>query len=161
MRRWVTTGAALAAFIGLGMWWFSPVQVVKRRTASFLSTITLDVGAGRTSRQLATYSLNRMLASEVELDTPTIREANGSFERSELESGFSWLANQAKQTRFEIQEIRSVRVEGALATVDLSLKGLVELPHYRPADGIYDVTFEWIKAEDAWRLARVKWYQAQ
>ena len=161
MKRWVLWGVVLAVFIGLGAWWFSPVQVLKRRTASFLSTITLDAGAGRASRQMATYSLNRILASEVQLDTPTIPEANGNFERSELESGFSWLANQAKQTRFEIQEIRSVVVTGATATVDLRLEGLVELPHYRPADGIYDVIFEWVKGEDGWRLVHATWQQAQ
>jgi hypothetical protein len=43
--------------------------------------------------------------------------------------------------------------------VKLSLTGLVELPTYRPADGTYDVTFDWQKEEDGWRLSRAVWQQ--
>ena len=53
---------------------------------------------------MGVYSLNALLASEVELENPTIEEANGTFERSEMESAFSWLCEQAKQTRFELEK---------------------------------------------------------
>jgi hypothetical protein len=39
------------------------------------------------------------------------------------------------------------------------LSGLVELPHYRPADGLYDVSFDWKNGDDGWRLARAVWTQ--
>ncbi len=136
------------------------MQVVKRRCKTLLETLTLESGSGNAGRQLATYSLNALLASEVELETPSIDEANGTFERSEMESAFSWLCGQAKQTRFELEEFHSVIVSGDRADVALALNALVELPTYRPADGRYEVTFQWQKEKDGWRLARARWIEA-
>jgi hypothetical protein len=144
----------------LGVWWFSPGQVLKRKTLSLLSVLTMESGVGAVSRQAGGYSLNALLAEEVELDTPTIKEANGTFERTELESAYSWLCGQAKQTRFELRDLRSVTVNGKEATVELTLEGLVELPNYRPADGTYDVVFHWKEEKDGWRLHRATWKQA-
>lgn len=160
MRRWLGIGCLLVVLGLAGAWWFSPEQVLKRRTVSLLSTLTMDRGAGKTTRQFATYSLNRLLAPEVELDTPTIREANGTFERAELESAFSWLANQARETRFDLKNLHSISVKGDTGTVKVTLEGLVELPVYRPADGLYLATFDWVKTEDGWRLTRASWRDA-
>ncbi len=157
MKRSAILAASLAVAVGVGIWWFSPVQVLKRRTGSLLATLTLDSGTGKAGRQMAAYSLNALLASQVELENPEIQEANGSFERAELESAFSWLCNQARQTRFEAGKFHSVSVSGDAAKVKLSLTGLVELPTYRPADGTYEVTFDWQKEEDGWRLSRAVW----
>lgn len=159
MKRLVISAVILAALAGPGIWWFSDTQVLKRRTGSLLATLTLDSGTGRAGRQMAAYSLNALLASQVELENPEIEEANGSFERAELEAAFSWLCNQARQTRFEAGKFHSVSFSGDVAKVQLSLTGLVELPAYRPADGTYEVTFHWQKEEDGWRLSRAVWNQ--
>jgi hypothetical protein len=159
MKRLVIFAVGMVAAVAFGIWWFSPVQVLKRRTESLLTTLTLDSGTGKAGRQMVAYSLNSLLASQVELENPEIEDANGSFERAELESAFSWLCNQARQTRFEAGKFHSVNVNGDAAKVKLSLTGLVELPTYRPADGTYDVTFDWQKEEDGWRLRRAVWRQ--
>ncbi len=142
-------------------WWYSPVQVVKRRSGKLLDTLSLDAGGGKGRCQLATYSLNSLLASEVVLETPSISEANGTFERSEMESAFTWLCQQAKQSRFELEKFHSVKVAGDHADVVLSLNALVELPRYRPADGRYEVTFQWQREKDGWRLTRAEWLEAE
>lgn len=160
MKRPAILLLVAAILIALGVWWFSPGQVLKRKSLSLLSTLTMESGVGAVSRQAGAYSLNALLAKEVELDTPTIKEANGTFERSELESAYSWLSNQAKQTRFELKDLRSVKVNGKEAVVELSLEGLVELPTYRPADGTYNVIFNWRQEEDGWRLYRATWTEA-
>jgi hypothetical protein len=159
MKRYAIPTVIAVIFIAFGVWWFSPTQVVKRRCNSLLSTLTMDAGSGAVSRQSGAYSLNALLAEEVKLDTPTISEANGTFERSELESAYSWLTNAAKETRFELQNFHSVTVNGDKATVELTLVGLVVLPTYRPADGTYDVTFQWEKKKDGWRLTDATWTQ--
>jgi hypothetical protein len=159
MKRFASLAVSLAVAVIFGVWWFSPTQVLKRRTESLLATLTLDSGTGKAGRQMAAYSLNALLASQVELENPDIHEANGSFERAELESAFSWLCNQARQTRFEAGKFHAVSVSGDAAKVKLSLTGLVELPTYRPADGTYEVTFDWQKEEDGWRLSRAVWQQ--
>ena len=150
--------ALIGAFV---FWWFSPIQVLKRRSTSLLETLTLQENSSKPSRQMGVYSLNAMLASEVELSSTSIREANGTFERSELESAFSWLCEQAKETRFEMQKIRSVKIDGDQATVELSLNAVVVLPTYRPADGSYDATFTWQNEDNKWRLAKAVWSEAK
>ena len=159
MKRLAISLVILAVLAGFAYWWFSDTQVLKRRTQSLLTTLTLDSGKGKVGRQMGTYSLNALLASQVQLDTPTIKEANGSFQRDELESAYSWLCNQAKETRFKLKKIRSVTVTGDQATVELTLIGLVVLPQYRPVDGTFDVTYEWQKEKDGWRLTRASWTQ--
>lgn len=160
MKR-IALPLALVAILGiLAAWWFSATQVLKRRTHSLLTTLTMDAGTGRAGRHLGAYSLNSILAPSVELITPTIKEANGSFGRSELESAYSWLCDQAKQTHFEVRDFRSITITGAQATMNVTLTGLVELPNYRPADGTYEVVFDWQKGDDGWRLTRAKWDKA-
>jgi len=138
-------------------WWFSPVQVVKRRTGSFLKILTLQASESPASRQLGAYSLNALLAEQVALESTTINEANGTFERPELESAYAWLCQQARQTRFDIVKFESVAVTGKRAKVTFTLDALVELPTHRPADGIYQVVFDWQETNDGWRLATAKW----
>ena len=157
MKRLVPVLVVVALLGAFGFWWFSPVQVVKRRTQTLLETLTLDASAGRPVRQMGVYSLNALLSTEVALNTPTIPEANGVFERSEMESAFSWLCQHARQTRFKAKEFHHIRVAGDEAQVDFLLEGLVELPSYRPADGFYEVTFRWRMEEGSWRLARADW----
>lgn len=157
MKRIALPLVVLALLGAFAFWWFSPVQVVKRRTKTLLETLTLEAGSGKGGRHLATYSFNALLASEVELEAPSIQEANGTFQRAEMESAFSWLCDQAKETRFELEKFHTVRVAGDRADVAFSLNALVELPNYRPADGNFKVTFQWQQEKDGWRLTSAKW----
>jgi hypothetical protein len=161
MKRFVIPLVVAGLLVLFGVWWFSPTQVVKRRTESLLATLTLDGGSGKVGRQMAVYSLNALLAPNIELENPTIREASGSFERPELESAFSWLCGQATQTSFKAEKFRSIGVSGDKAQVEFTLTGLVELPTYRPADGKFDATFYWEKEDDGWRLTRASWREAK
>lgn len=157
MKRLAIFVVILALLVGFGAWWFSPVQMVKRRTTALLATLTLERGSGKVGRHAGAYSLDGLLAGQVELISPTIQEANGSFERAELESAYSWLCDQAKETHFTLEKLHAITIDGTKATVKLTLNGLVELPVYRPADGRYDATFEWIKGKDGWQLSRATW----
>lgn len=161
MKRIVPILIVLVLALAAACWWFSPKQVVKRRTATLLRTLTLETGTGKAGRQMGVYSLNALLARDVELENPTIQEANGSFDREELGSAFSWICEQAKQTKFDLLSIRSITVQGGHADVSFQINALAELPNYRPADGKYDVTFRWVNDEkEGWRLSRAVWKEA-
>lgn len=159
MKRLSILGAVLLMLAAFLFWWFSATQVLKRRTQSFLDVMTMDAGTGKSGRQLGVYRLNSLLAEEVELNTPTIEQANGTFARSELESGFSWISQQAKQTRFILNEIQSVDVASDRGKVVFLIEALVELPAYRPVDGNFQVTFHWQREKDDWRLTRADWVE--
>jgi hypothetical protein len=157
MKRFIIPAAIAIAAILAAVWWFSPERALVRRTHNLLDTISFSQGTGKAARNLKTYALNGMLAESVVLDTPTITEANGEFDRSELESGFSWLCNQARRMEIKSLDVGSVEIIGNSGTVEMEIEALVELPSFRPADGIYDVVFEWRKDDDVWRLVRASW----
>jgi hypothetical protein len=158
MKRIIPAAVIAAVILAIfGYWWSSPTQVLKRRTKSLLSTLTLESGNGKITRQMGAYSLGKLLAQQVELITPTIDEANGTFERAEMESAYAWLCSNSKKTSFKINEFESVSVTGATAQVTFTLDGLVELPSYRPVDGTFFVTFDWEKSDNGWQLTRAKW----
>ncbi len=161
MKRYAVAALLVISIAAIAFWWFSPAQVVKRRCQTLLRTLTLEPGSGNAGRQMGTYSLNALLAAEVVLENPSIKEASGTFERTEMEAAFQWLCGQAKQTRFELEKFHTVTVNGDHATVEFTLEGLVELPTYRPADGRYDATFDWVKEKDGWRLTRASWKEAK
>lgn len=153
-------GMLVIFFVLLGAftyWWFLPAQVLKRRTQRILHTLTLKSGTSRTNRQLGVYSLNALLSSAVQLDTPTLPDANGTFDRSEVESAFSWLSDQAIQTHFQLAKFHAVTIDGDQADVAFAIEALVELPSSRPVEGRYVVTFRWQLENDAWYLTRANW----
>lgn len=159
MRRYLIPAIVVILLVGFCVWWYSPRQVIQRRTHSLLETLTFEKGGGRAARNLGGYTLHDLLAKGVELKTPTIPEANGNFSRDDLEAAYSWLANQAKESRFELEAFHDIDIQDTTATVKCTLFGMVELPTYRPADGTYDVTFDWVKEEDGWKLTRAVWDQ--
>ena len=157
MKRYAFPIAVLAILGAFAIWWFSPVQVIKRRCGSLLETLTMEAGSGSSVRQMGAYSLGALLAQDVSLESPTIEQANGTFDRSEMESAYSWLCGQAKMTRFEMENTHSVKIDGNTAAVECTLVAVVELPTYRPVDGRYDVSFVWQQEDDGWRLSRADW----
>ncbi len=157
--RLLIIGIALVLAVAFVAWWLSPKQAVKRRTNSLLQTLTLDAGTGKLSRHAGEYRLDALLAPQVELENPSIAEANGTFDRGEMTAAYSWLCDQAKQTRFKTGDLHSITINGDQAKVEISLTALVELPTYNPADGSFEVVFDWVKSEDGWRLRKAVWRQ--
>ena len=161
MRRIAIPLIILALLGGLGIWWFQPTQVLKRRTGKLLHTLTLPADETHTNRRMGIYALNGLLSPQVEFDAPpSLDQANGIFERSEVESSFSWLCDQAKQTRFNLRKIHSITVNGDQADVAFLIDALVELPNDRLADGHYECSFHWQLETDTWHLTRAKWVEA-
>ncbi len=160
MKRYLPYAAVFLVILLAAAWWFSPAQVIKRRTLSLLDTLTMEPGEARSGRAIGSYALNALLAPEVELDTPTIGEANGTFERSELESAYSWLSSHASETRFDLDRFDSCVTDGDEGTVVFTLDALVELSDRRPVDGSFQVTFRWRRDNlGKWRLHSAAWTQ--
>jgi hypothetical protein len=161
MKRLVATAVVGILVVGFAFWWFSPSQVLKRRTLSLLETLTLEPGTAVATRQMGGYSLNALLAPEVTLSTPSIGQANGTFERGELESAHAWLCQHVRQSRFDLERFGSVAVSGETAEVVLFLNALVELPSYRPVDGFYQATLRWRLEDGGWRIVQAVWHEAE
>jgi hypothetical protein len=98
-----------------------------------------------------------MLARDLEIVSPTIPKAEGTFHKDIVESAFSWICRNAKESEFEVTEFRSIEIEGERATALVEVEGFMQLPGYRPVDGTYDVTINWFKADDGWRFDKIIW----
>lgn len=158
MRRLALPLVILALLAGFAVWWYQPVQVLKRRTRSLLTTLTLQRDDDKRARQMGVYALNGLLASQVEFEAPpTLDQATGTFERSEVESAYAWLCDQAKVTRFKLRQFHAVTVTGDQADVTCLLDALVELPASRPVDGRFECAFHWQLEHETWHLTRAAW----
>lgn len=154
-KLWIAL-AALVIHIPLGIWWFSDEQVVMRRTKHLMEVISMSVGRGGL-RHAKVFSMNGMLAPEVEMETPDIPDANGIFNKQEMESAFSWICQYAKSSSFRVTDFRKVEVDRERAKVYATVEGFMELPTYRPADGKFDVRIDWEKGGDGWRFSKLVW----
>lgn len=157
MKKLIAAIVVLALAILLGIWWFSPEQVIKRRTSHLMEVLSISDGTSTPFRQAKVFSMNAMLAPEVEIVSPDIADANGTFDKQEIESAFSWICKNAKQSQFRITEFREVEIEEDRAKTRVTVEGFLELPAYRPADGSFDVTIAWVKGGDGWRFEKVIW----
>ncbi|MFD2256331.1 hypothetical protein ACFSSA_06570 [Luteolibacter algae] len=155
--RIIIAAVLLLILVPTGMWWFSPEQVIMRRTKHLMEVLTLSEGIGGPLRQAKVYSMNGMLAPEVEMITPDISEANGTFDKQEIESAFSWICQNAKRSNFRITEYRDVEIEGERARVRVFVEGYIEIGATRPADGYFEVVIHWVKGGDGWRFEKVIW----
>ena len=161
MKRLFVILPVVAVVVGFLVWWLSPTQQVKRQTGKLMKTLTVEQGTSPAVRQLGGYSLNGLIAKELILETPTISEANGTFEREQIETGFSWMVGQAKFTKFKVRDFETVEVNGTRAKVTAIIEGTVAFALYRPVDGPYRVEMDWEKEEDGWHLSRAKWTESR
>lgn len=155
MKRLVPIVIIIALLAGFAFWWNSPTQIVKRRTQTLLQTLTMERTDSKVTRQTGVYQLDALLAEDVELDTPTIPEANGTFPRTEMISAFASLCESVRQMHCKLEQIRSLEIAGDYADITVIIEALVDLSSYHPVDGRFDVTFHWQRDKDRnWRLAR-------
>jgi hypothetical protein len=151
MKRIHLAAIALLLAAGFAIWWFSPTQVVKRRTKALLESISFSAGTSGAFRQMGGYKFGTFLADQVQLDTPH-GEASGGFDRASLEAAYSSFAGSARESAFEVVEFHSVEVGNASAVVDATLFGRVEARDHRPVDGRYRARFQWQRERDGWKL---------
>jgi len=162
MKKLLIPVAVLVAVVALLLWFFSAEQVVKRRTGKLMSILTMEETGGGNSRELSALGLGSLIADELALETPTIEEANGVHQRTDIESGFGGLTRMANFTKFEMVEMHTITINGEDARVNATIEAVVALPAYRPADGLYEVELDWKKQKDGvWRLSRAKWQETR
>lgn len=156
MKKLIIIAAAAVIIVPLGIWWFSPERVIKGRTNHLMEVLSMSEGTGML-RQAKVYSMNAMVAPEVTLAIPDIADANGTFDKQDMESAFSWICQNAKRADFRITEFREIYIEGETANVRFIAEGFLELGAGRLADGKFDVTIHWVKGGDGWRYDAVTW----
>ncbi|MFU8893780.1 MAG: DUF4440 domain-containing protein [Luteolibacter sp.] len=157
MKRLPTTLGIVVIIAGFLVWWFHPHQALKRRSNGLMETLTIAEGSGTASRNLKVSPLSRMMAEEVTIIGAGDRRAEGTFPRSSVTAGFSWLARNARVTRFKIQRFESITRSGDTGVVHALIDAEVALKQETPLQGAYSMTLTWQNDGSAWRLAAVEW----
>lgn len=157
MNRLFTSLGALAVVTAFLVWWFHPTQALKRRTKNLMETLTLVEGAGTASRNLKVGTISQAIAGEIELSGSGDRRAEGTFSRSQIESGFAWLTQGARSTRFELIGFDSVTINGDTGTVRARVDARVDLKQGESMNGPHRVTLVWHDDGQSWRLTRAEW----
>ncbi len=153
-KLWIVL-ALLVVLIPAGIWWFSPEQVLMRRTQHLMDVMTISEGTGKPLRQAKVFSMNALLAPDVTLSSREIPDANGTFDKQEIESAFSWICQNAKRSDMRIAYFGAITITGDRAEVEVMVEALLDLPGARRVDGDYMMTIDWVKAEDGWRFEKI------
>jgi len=147
----------LLILIPLGMWWFSEDHAIKRHSNHLMRVLTIHAGTSAPVRHAKVFSINGVLAPKLEISSPDIQRADGTFDKVEIESAFSWICRNAKESKFGITEFVEIKIDGERATVNAVVEGFMELGGSRPVDGTFDVTLHWVKIDGSWRLEKMVW----
>lgn len=135
-------------------WWFSPTQMLKRKTASLMGLMNLS-GTGE-ARVMEVNAFRGLLADNVEMELSFRTGLDPVLGRDDIVSGYVMLSRRVQKSRFELLRYESVQIDGDAADVAFIMKGLVELPEIRILDGEYRMVFHWLEQEGDWRLAGVR-----
>lgn len=153
----IIAAVLLLLLIPLCMWWFSEERAVKRRSDHLMDILTISKDTGGVMRYAKALSINGVLAQQFEIESPTVKEANGTFPSHQIESAYSWICSNTSESEFEITEFRDVRIEGNRATVIATVEGFIDIKGNRPVDGTSDVTLYFQKTDGSWLLTKVIW----
>lgn len=154
MKRTGFILAALLVAVAMLFWWFSPAQMVKRRTASLIELMDRS-GAGE-ARVLDVNTLEGLLADQVSMELSFRTGLDRMVSREDIVSGYVMLRKRVRKAGFEVLDYDSIHIHGGEADVALTLKGLVELPEIRILDGEYRMVFRWREQDGQWRLSGVR-----
>ena len=155
VKRLIVAAAAIAIVAGFALWWFSPRQVILRRTRALLDTVTIDASSGRAARGLQAAGIDGFLAPKIVLEVPD-EEADGSWRRDEIEAGFRYVAVRSDFTRFQLGEVESLVIDGDQAVLRGWLDAEVQVDKKTRLAGRYLAEFGWTKGDDRWRISAVK-----
>ncbi|MEM1082880.1 MAG: hypothetical protein AAGI48_02065 [Verrucomicrobiota bacterium] len=159
MRRYLPPIALLIVAALFLAWWFSPVNVLKRRVGNLFDTAAVPPTMSDIARSSRGPNVAEYLANRIEVDAPDDfdERLGSSYTRDNAAAYYSGAARYCRQVTFLEPAFENVEITGEDAKVRLRIDTIVELPDRRPVDGILIFDMDWTKAETGWLLKRAAW----
>lgn len=139
--------------LGLFAWWYYQTpRVLARKIDSLITTLNFDPSTTRSSRLIKSSSIGKYFDEQVEITSP-IDDANGNFSPADLNSGYGFLTESAREILIQrVGEITS-EIDEEHATQQFDVYAKVSVSRWlKNLDGRYVVTVHWRKTEQGWKI---------
>ena len=158
MRRPVIVAVAVILAVGFTVWWNSSTQVVKRRTKSLVTTLTIPTTEQGAARKIRAMSLDGFLDDSIQVVAKNIPDLEEPLDRDQINSAFSYFCDRAVSSDFTLKKFQSVDIHGEEASVKALISVRLNLPGGdHGVNGNHEVTLLWQHGKDAWKLKSVEW----
>lgn len=144
--------------LGLFAWWYyRPHRVLERKIDSLISTLNFQPSTSRSARLIKSSSISKYFDEQVEITSP-IDDANGNFSPADLNSGYSFLSENAREiTIVRVAEIEA-EIKSEHATQKFDVEAKVSVSRWlKSLDGRYAVTVHWRKTKQGWKIHSSDW----
>ncbi|GAA5481877.1 hypothetical protein [Haloferula sargassicola] len=153
----------LLLLIGLGAWWFSPTQKMKRRVSNMIQTANVPANMPDIARNTRGPNLEKYLARKIRIQPPSgfPERIPHQLKRENAALFYSAAARGVRMISLQAPSFDAVEIEGDQATVRFQVDAIVDLGATRPVDGIMHINSRWRRdSEEGWRLESLAWEES-
>lgn len=144
--------------LGLFAWWYYQTpRVLARKIDGLIAALNCDPDTTRSARLVKSSSIGKYFDEQVEITSP-IDDANGNFSPADLNNGYSFLSESAREISIQrISEI-TMKIEGKHATQRFMVNAKVSVNRWlKNLEGRYAVTVHWRKTDNGWKIHSSDW----
>lgn len=160
MKRLLIYVAINVLVVGLFQWWYQqPRRVVERKLGHLIEDLSIAPTTSRSSRLLKSSTIHSYFEDPLEISSP-FDELNGSFTESDIDSGFAYLTESAREISIQREGDFETSLEGQHASVvfDATIKVVISRQE-RAVHQRCRVTTHWRKSKDGWLIHSSDWQE--
>ncbi len=160
MRRWFVAVFAVVLTVVFVAWWNSPTQVVKRRTKTLVTILTIPASEQEAARKVRSMGLDAFLDDSIQLAAHDIPELADPFDREQISGGFTYFCQRVISSDFTLKKFQSVAIDNEEACVKALISVRLDLPGgNHGVNGNYEATLLWHRSKQAWKLKSADWHK--
>lgn len=148
---------ALLALGSFAWWYYQTPRILERKLDTLIATLNLDPTTTRASRLMKSSSIEKYFDEQVELTSP-IDDINGNFSSAEINSGYSFLSENAREINLQRVGEITCEVDEKHATQQFQVNAKITVSRwFKNLDGRQAVTVHWRKTQQGWRIHSSDW----
>lgn len=158
MKRLAIYISIAVVSLSLYLWWYyQPERVLTRKLHGLVESLNFAPDSSRSARLMKSSSVTSYFADPVEITSP-FEEATGSFTLSDLDSGYSYLAQSAREILIEPDDAIEIDLQNDHATLVFDAHVKVAINSFvKAVNGRYRITTHWKKTENGWQVHSSDW----
>lgn len=160
MKRLIIYIATAVLCLSFFLWWYyQPELVLTRKLNGLIEALCFAPDSTRSARLMKNSSVTSYFADPTEITSP-YDEATGSFTRTDLGSGYAYLAESAREISIVPVGEFAITLEGEHATIVFEAEVNVAINRFMKAvNGKHRVTTHWVKSDQGWLIHSSDWQE--